>query len=164
MFEWLVFVWAFIHNLDDPLVISLFAAIGGGCGAAMRRIDGAKEGASVIKTLVNMFVGGTITAITSGAAAMIGIELAPRFPKTVLGAIILSSGIIDTTTDDGKSWIKRELFGRALLIFDAAKGIKPQQQSQESQQQAKQSAVLPEKPVAKQEPKPEEPKKKGGWG
>ncbi len=124
LFDLIVLFWSSVHNLNDPFVIIAASALGGGTLAAMRRIDADEMGDNWRNATKRVVVGAVVTATTSGAAAAVGLELAPNYPKLVLGLIVFVSGIVDTTTDDGRAWIQREIFGRLLAMFDAARGGK----------------------------------------
>ena len=121
LWDLLVLVWSTVHNLDDPFVIISAAALGGGTLAAMRRLDGVRDADSWRTSARRVLVGSMITATTSGALAAVGVELFPTYPKLVLGLIVFFSGVVDTTTDEGRSWVQREILGRALAMFDAAR-------------------------------------------
>lgn len=121
MLDALLLVWGLLHALEDPVVIVACAAIGGACGAFTRRLDGAAWSNGFWPVVGNAAVGGVLTGITSAAAAFVGMELFPRYPKLVVGAILFASGIVDTTTDTGRNWVQREVFGRLLALFDAAR-------------------------------------------
>ncbi len=120
-FELFLTVWGLLHSLDDPVVIVTCAAIGGGAAAFARRLDGAPWSAGCLWVVGNASIGAVLTSITSAAAAFVGMELFPRYPKLVIGAILFITGVVDTTTDAGRSWIQREVFGRLLALFDAAR-------------------------------------------
>lgn len=127
MFEFwdlLVLVWSGVHKLDDPFAIIFGSAVGGGTLAAMRRLDAVRDSDSWRTSARRVFVGAMITGTVSAAAAAVGLELFPRYPKLVLGLIVFLSGVVDTTTDDGRAWIVREFIGRLLAIYDAGRGVK----------------------------------------
>lgn len=121
LWDLLVLVWSTVHNLDDPFVIISAASLGGGTLAAMRRLDGVRDADSWRTASRRVLVGSMITATTSGALAAVGVELFPTYPKLVLGLIVFFSAVVDTTTDEGRSWIVREILGRLLAMFDAAR-------------------------------------------
>lgn len=120
-FELFLTVWGLMHALDDPVVIVGCAAVGGGAAAFARRLDGAPWSSGCLWVIGNASIGAVLTAITSAAAAFVGMELFPRYPKLVIGAILFTTGVVDMTTDAGRSWVQREMFGRLLALFDAAR-------------------------------------------
>lgn len=122
MLDALLLLWGLLHTLEDPVVIVACAAIGGTCGAFTRRLDGATWSNGFWPVVGNAAIGGILTGITSAAAAFMGMELFPNYPKLVVGAILFASGIVDTTTDSGRNWVQREIFGRLFAMFDSWKG------------------------------------------
>lgn len=121
MVDAFLIVWGLLHTLEDPVVIVACAAIGGAAGAFTRRLDGATWSNGCAVVVANAIAGAVLTAITSAAAAFVGMELFPKYPKLVVGLILFASGIVDTTTDTGRNWVQREVFGRLLALFDAAR-------------------------------------------
>lgn len=106
------------------LLVVVAAAIGGASGAAMRRLDSVKPDDTTARTLVRVVVGAVLTGLTSAALAAIGIDYFPNSPRTVFGFILLVSGVVDTSTDDGRAWVQREILGRCLAVFDAMRGAR----------------------------------------
>lgn len=121
MLDALLLLWGLVHSLEDPVVIVVLSSIGGGCGAAMRRLDESRFVDGVAVALLRIASGAVATAVGSGAAALVGMSLFPRSPTLILGLVVLLSGIVDTSTDQGRAWVLRELIGRLLAMFDAAR-------------------------------------------